>query len=145
MDVCCPQGHCSASKPTKNHTRDRGSLPFYPHEAQTMPPHCCTRAETLEKLRRDHQKGRHNRNCCNCSHRSSKPQGSTPATGVNTTKTPARNDCGRDQPARREDKNINRTTCYNCNKKGYFANQYPSPISQKTNISLGDFFIGDWC
>ena len=72
--------------------------------------------------RRDYQKGRHNRNCCNCGPRGSRPQGSTLATRVNTTETPARNNCGRDQPARQEDKDMTRTICYKCNKKGHFVN-----------------------
>ena len=96
-----------------------------------MPSHCFERAETSERLRRDHQKGRHNGNCRDCGPRGSRPQGSTPATGVNTTKTSARNDCGRNQPARREDRDLSRTTCYNCNKKGYFANQCPEPRKPK--------------
>ena len=62
MDVCCRQDHRSASKPTKDYTRDQGSLPFRPQEARIMPPHRSKRAETLERPRRDHQKGRHDRN-----------------------------------------------------------------------------------
>ena len=77
IDARCPQGHRSALKPTKNHTRDRGSLPFRPQEAQTMPPHRSERAETLERPCRDHQKGRHDRNCRNCGPRGSRLQGST--------------------------------------------------------------------
>ena len=131
MDACCPQDHCSALKPTEDHTRDQGSLPFRPQEAQTMPPHRSERVETSERLRRDYQKGRHDRNCRNRGPRGSRPQGSTPATGVNATETSARNDRGRDQPARREDRDMSRTTCYNCNKKGHFANQCPKPCKPK--------------
>ena len=123
IDVCCPRGHRSASKPTEDHTRDQDSLLFHCQEAQTMLPHRSERAETLEKPRRNHQKDRHNRNCCNCGPYGSRPQGSTPATGVNPTKTSARNNRGRNQQARRKDRNMSRTTCYNCNKKVHFANQ----------------------
>ena len=96
-----------------------------------MPPHRSERAETLERPRRDHQKGRHNRNFRNCGPCDSRPQGSTPATGVNVIKTLTRNDCGRDQPARREDRDMSQTTCYNCNKKGHFAKQCPEPRKPK--------------
>ena len=95
MDACCPRGHRSASKPTEDHTKDRGSLPFRPQKARTMPPHRSERAETSERPRRDHQKGRHDRNRRNRGPCGSRPQASTSATGVNTTKTPAQNDCGR--------------------------------------------------
>ena len=54
MDSCCPEGHHSVSKPIKDHTRDQGSLPFRPQEAQTMPSHCFKRAETLERPRQNH-------------------------------------------------------------------------------------------
>ena len=87
MDACCPQGHRSASKPTKDHTKDRGSLSFRLQEAQTMPPHRFERAETLDRPRRDYQKDGHNRNCCDCGPCGSRPQGSTPGTRVNTTET----------------------------------------------------------
>ena len=96
IDVCCPRGYCSASKPVKDHTRNQDSLSFCPQEAQTMPLHCSKRAKTLERPRRNHQKSRHKKNCRNCGLRSSRPQGSTLATEVNTTKTLAQNDCGRD-------------------------------------------------
>ena len=94
IDAPCPQNHCSASKPTKNHTRDQNSLSLRLQEARTTHPHCFERAETLERLHWDHQKSRHNRNCRNYDRHDSRPQGSIPATGVNTTKTPARNDRG---------------------------------------------------
>ena len=96
-----------------------------------MPFHRSERAETLERPRRDHQKGRHDRNRRDRGPRGSRPQGSTPATGVNATETSARNDRGRDQPARREDRDMSRTTYYNCNKKGHFANQCPEPRKPK--------------
>ena len=96
-----------------------------------MPPHCSERAETLERPCRDHQKGRHNRNRRNRGPRGSRPQSSIPATGVNTTKRPAQNNRGHDQPARREDKDMSRTTCYNYNKKDHFANQCPKPRKPK--------------
>ena len=130
MYVCCPRGHCSASKPTEDHTRDQGSLSFRPQEARAMPPHRSKPTKT-KRACQDHQKGRRNRNCCNCGSRGSKPQGSTPATRVNTTKTPARNDRGRDQLARRKDKDRSQTTCYNYNKKGHFVNQCLKPYKQK--------------
>ena len=66
INACYPRDYHSDSKPTKDQTRDQGSLSFRPQEAQTMPAHCSERAETSKRLRRDHQKGRHNRNCCNC-------------------------------------------------------------------------------
>ena len=122
MDACCPQGYHSASKPTKDHTKDQGSLLFCPQEAQTMPPHRSERFETPERPRRDHQKGRYNRNCRNCGPRGSRLRGSTPANGVNTTKTPAWNECGCNQLVYREDRDISWTTCYNYNKRGHFAN-----------------------
>ena len=54
MDACCPQGHCSAWKPTKKHPQDRSSLLLHPKKAQTMPLHCFKQAETLERPRRDY-------------------------------------------------------------------------------------------
>ena len=49
----------------------------------------------------------------------------------NTTETLARNDCGRNQLARWEDKDMNQTTCYNYNKKDHYANQYHKPRKLK--------------
>ena len=54
IDARCPQGHNSALNPTKDHTRDWGSLPFRPQEAQTMPLYYSEQAETSEKPRWDH-------------------------------------------------------------------------------------------
>ena len=54
MDARCPQGYCSASKPTEDHIKDQDSFLFCPQEAQTMPPHHSKRAETLERPRQDH-------------------------------------------------------------------------------------------
>ena len=125
MDSCCSRGHRSALKPTKDHTRDRGSFSFHPQKAQTMPLYCFKQVETSERSNRDHQKGRHDRNCCDRGPRGFRPQGSTSATRVNTTKILARNDCGRNQPVHQKDKDMSRTTCYNCNKKSHFANQCP--------------------
>ena len=96
-----------------------------------MPPHHSEQAETSERPRRDHQKSRHDRNRLNRGPRFSRPQGSTPAIGVKATETSARNDCGRNQPAGLEDRNISRTTCYNCNKKSHFTNQCPEPCKPK--------------
>ena len=96
-----------------------------------MSSYCSEQAETLERPRRDHQKDRHNRNYHDCGPRGSRPQGSTPATKVNTTETPARNDRGHNQPGRREDRDMNRNTCYNCNKKGHFANKCLEPRKPK--------------
>ena len=73
IDACCPRDHRSASKPTEKQIRDQGSFPFRPQEARIMPPHRVERAETLEKPRRNHQKGKHNRNRCNCGPRGSRP------------------------------------------------------------------------
>ena len=131
IDICCLRGHRSTLKPIKDHTRDQISLLFRLKKAQTMPHHCSKRAETSKKPRRDHQKGKHNRNCCNYGPRSSRPQGSIPATWINTTKTLAQNNCGRDQLARWENKDMSRTICYNCNKKTHFANQCPEPRKPK--------------
>ena len=77
------------------------------------------RGETSVKPRRDHQKDMDDRNCCNCGPRGSRPQDFTPATEVNTTKTPTQNNYDRDRnrPAHREDKDPSGTTCYNYNKK----------------------------
>ena len=61
-----------------------------------MPHYRSKRAETSKRPRQNHQKGRHNKNCCNRDPRSSRPQDSTSAMGVNITKTPAQNDHGRD-------------------------------------------------
>ena len=96
-----------------------------------MPLHCSKQAETSERPRRDHQKGSHNRNLRHCGPRGSRPQGYTLATGVNTIETSARNDRGRDLPARQKDRNMSRTTCYNGNKKGHFANKFPEPRKPK--------------
>ena len=131
IDACWLQGHRSASKPTENHTRDRGSLLFRLQEARIMHLHCCKQAKTSERPRQDHQKSRQNRNRHNCGPYGSRPQGSTPAIEVNTTETPAQNNCGCDQPAHLEDKNISRITRYNYNKKGNFANQCPEPRKPK--------------
>ena len=89
MDACCPQSHCFVSKPIKGYIRDQGSLPFCPQEARTILPYCFEQAKTLERLRRDHQKDRHDKKRCHCSPRGSRPQGSIPSTEVNTTKIPA--------------------------------------------------------
>ena len=121
MDAHYPQGHCFASKPTKDYTQNQSFLPFRPYKAQTMLPHYSKPPKT-KKPHRDHQKDRRKKNCCNRSHCSSKPQGSTSATEVNATKTPAQNDCGSNQAAHLEDKSLSQTTCYTCNKKGHFAN-----------------------
>ena len=51
MDACCPQGHCSILKPTKDHIKDRSSLLFCLQEAHIIPPHCFKQAETLKKPR----------------------------------------------------------------------------------------------
>ena len=53
MDACYSQGHRSASKPTKDYTRDRGSLLFRPHKARAMLPHCSKFTETKRPCR-DH-------------------------------------------------------------------------------------------
>ena len=131
MDVCCPWGHRSAWKPTKDYTWDWGSLSFRLQEAQTMPLHCFEQAETLEKPRWNHQKDRHDKNRRNCGPHNSRPQGSTPATGINTTKTTAQNNCGRDQILRREDRDMSQTIWYNCKKKDHFATQCPDPHKPK--------------
>ena len=54
MDACCPWGHRSTSKPTKDHTRDQGSLLFRLKEAETISLHCSERAKTLETPCWDH-------------------------------------------------------------------------------------------
>ena len=130
MDACCSRGHRFASKPSKNHTWDQDSLPFHSQEAQAMPPHRSKPTKT-KKPCRDYQKSRHNRNCCNCGLCSSRSQSSISATRFNTTKTPTRNDYGRNQPVRWEDRDLSRTTCYNYNKKGHFANKCPKPRKPK--------------
>ena len=123
MDACCLGGHCSASKPTKDYKQDQCSLPFCPQKAQTMPSHCFKQAEISERPRQDHQRGRRDRNCRNCGPCGFRPQGSTSATGVNTTKSSAQNNRGRNQPGRWEDRDLSQTIYYNYNKKAYFPNQ----------------------
>ena len=122
MDACYLRGHRYALKPIKNHTRDQNSLLFHSQEAQTMLFYCSTRAEISERQGRDHNKSRHNKSCSNYGPCSSRPHGSTAAIEVNTTKTPAWTDCGRNQPARWEDMDMSQTNYYNCSKKGYFDN-----------------------
>ena len=124
MDACSPWGKRSALKPTKDYTRDWSSLPFRPHKAQAMLPYCFKQNVT-KRPRRDHQKGRCNKNRRNSGLCGSRPQGSTPATLVDTTKTPAQNDRDCNRPVQREDKNLSRTNCYHYNKKGHFAYQCP--------------------
>ena len=145
IDSCCPQGHCSASKPTKDHTWDQDSFLFRPHKAQAMSPHYSEPNE-IKRPCRDNQKGRRNRNCCNCGRRSSRHQGFTLATGVNTTKIPAQDnrDSGRNRPTRQEDKDLSQITYYNYNKKSYFANPCPESHKQKPDISLSDLLVGNW-
>ena len=58
-----------------------------------MSAHCFEQVETLKRLRRNRQRNKQNKNCCNYNPRDFRPQGSTPAIGVNTTKTPAQNNC----------------------------------------------------
>ena len=87
-DARCPQSYRSASKPTKNHTWDWSSFPFCPHKAQAMPSYCSKSTKT-KRSRHDYQKGRRNKNCRNCNPCGSKPQSSTPASGVNMTKISA--------------------------------------------------------
>ena len=130
IDARYLRGHRSTSKTTKDHTWDQVSLFFRPQEARAMPPHC-PEPTKIERPCRDHQKSRRNRNCRNCGPCSSRPQGSTTATGFNTTKTPAWNNRGRNQPARREDRFLSRNTCYNYNRKGHFANQCPKTCKPK--------------
>ena len=123
MDARCPQGHRSALKPTEDHTWDQGFFLFRLHKVQAMLPHC-SKAIKTKKPRRDYQKDRRNKNCCDYGPRGSRPQDSTLATGVNTTKIPTQDNCnqGCKRQSRWEDKNLSQTTCYNCNKKSYFAN-----------------------
>ena len=94
MDARCPWGYRCTSKTTKDYTRDQGSLLFRLQEVRAMPPHCSKPTKTKRPCR-DDQKGRRNRNCRNCGSYGSRPQGSTSATRVNTTKTLAQNDCDR--------------------------------------------------
>ena len=58
-----------------------------------------------------------------------KPQDSTLATGVNSTNTSGgySSDSGRFQPQ----KDFSQITCYNCNKKGHYANKCPEPCKVK--------------
>ena len=53
MDASCPRGHRSASKPTKDHTRDQGSLLFRSQEAQAMFPYLSKPTKT-ERPYQDH-------------------------------------------------------------------------------------------
>ena len=111
IDACCPQDYRSALKSTKDHTWDQGSFLFRPQEAQIMPLDCFKQAETLKKPQQDYQKGRHDKNYRNCGLHGFRSQGSILATVVNTTKTLARNDHSRNQPARQKDRNLSWTTC----------------------------------
>ena len=132
IDVCCFQGYRSASKPTKDHTRDQVSSLFRFHKAQAIPSHYSKPIET-ETPHRDYWKTRRNRNYCNHSPHRARLQGFTLAIGVNTIKTPAQNNHnrGRNRPARSEDRDLSWITCHNCNKKCQFANQYPEPRNSK--------------
>ena len=58
-------------------------------------------------------------------------------------KTLAWNNSDRNWLAQQKDKNLSRTTCYNYNKKSYFANQCLTFASQKTSIGLDNFLVGD--
>ena len=131
IDVCCPWSHRSTSKPTEDHIRDQCSFPFCLQKAEIMLTYHFEQAKTLERLRRDHQKGKRNKNRCNCGPRDFRPYSSTPATRMNTTKVLAQNDCERNWPMQQEDKNLSQTTCYNCNKKSHFVNQCPKPRKPK--------------
>ena len=144
IDVCCPRSYHFALKHTKDYTRERSSLPFRSHKARVMFLHRSGPIE-IERPRRDHQKDMHDRNCRIHGSCVFRPQGSTPATGVNTTETLAQNDCGPDQLARREDRDLSKTTCYNCNKKPILPSNALSSGGQKTSIGLGNLLVGDWC
>ena len=145
MDTCCFQGHHSASKPIKEYQWDHRSLPFCPKETRTIPLPSFKWVETLTRPRGDQQKDKRDKNCCNCGSNGSGPWGSTLATRVNTTATPARNNCDRNWSTQQEDKNLSQTTCYNYNKKAILPINALRPASSKTSIGLGDLFVGDWC
>ena len=121
MYACWFRGRRSALKPIKKHFRDQYSFLFRLQEAETMPFHCSEQAETLENPRQDHQRGKQDKNCCNCGPRSSSSQGSTPATEVNTTKISAQNDCERDQPKQ---------------EKRPFCQQISWPLQAKALVSV---------
>ena len=124
IDARCPRGHRSPLKLIKDHTQDRESFPFRLYKAWAMLLHCSEPTKT-ERPCRDQQTGRRDRNCHNCGPCGSRPQSSTPATGVNTTEALAENngDCVCDRLMHWEDKDLSQTTCYNNNKKRHFANQ----------------------
>lgn len=71
----------------------------------------------------------------------------TPAIGVNKEPTRNNNDkYSKKQKRRALKKDLNKIICYNCDKKGHYLIKYLElpKMTQKTSISLGNLFIGNW-
>ena len=99
-------------------------------EPRAQPLQRFKNTETSGRLQKDHKNNKRNRkvrfNLGLCKRKSSDL---TLATRVNTTNSLAWKSC--DRPPRRNDKDLSQVTCYNYNKKGYFANQYTKPHKPK--------------
>ena len=126
IDACYPWGHQSSSKADK-HTKEKVFNRNFPRfqKSKSQPPQRSKNTETSDKFCKDHsnnrrnKKGRRDYGPCRPRH-----LGFTPATEVNTTNSSALNNRNRKRPSNREDKDMSQVTCYNCNKKRHFVNQF---------------------
>ncbi len=73
------------------------------------------RSEKTEKARKEKKKNRRER--------WGQQEGSTPASGTNTTSAKKKDS----QTCSRPRQDLSQITCYNCDKKGYHAYKYPEP------------------
>ena len=93
-----------------------------PQKLKAPAPSRSDSAEISEKAQKKKKKNdRQNKRDCRAR------EGSTPATGVNTTdadnRKKKRNSCNRRDPSE--------VVCYNCNKKGHYLNKCPKPPKSK--------------
>ena len=124
IDVCYPRSHWSSFKADKcikkkmsNQNSSRSQ------ELRAQPPQRFQNIKTWDRPWKDHKNNKRNkRGRCDCDFYGPRPPDSTPTTGINTTDFLAWNHQNHDRPLKREDKNLTQVICYNCNKKGHFAN-----------------------